>query len=106
MKHQHSRPPQPGAKSTILLALTALCLGTTPPAVATDAQARELNKPKAPSKAIAAKDDVSAARPPDKEFVFKKTPQAELKIFMYFPKDWKPEDKRPAMLLFHGGSCF
>src|SRR6266496_2941886 len=35
--------------------------------------------------------------------VFKTTPQGELKIHLYFPKDWKPADRRPAILFFFGG---
>src|SRR5580700_9800147 len=35
--------------------------------------------------------------------VFKTTPQGELKINLYFPKDWKPTDHRPAIVFFFGG---
>ena len=48
-------------------------------------------------------------RPPDKEEVYKKCPQAkppsqtELKLFIYLPSDWKKTDKRPAIVFFHGG---
>jgi acetyl esterase len=35
--------------------------------------------------------------------VFKTTPEGELKIHLYFPKDWKPSDHRPAILFFFGG---
>src|SRR5689334_5709117 len=35
--------------------------------------------------------------------VFKSTPEGELKIHLYFPKDWKPADRRPAILFFFGG---
>jgi acetyl esterase/lipase len=38
-----------------------------------------------------------------KEFVYKKTPQGELKIFVHFPPDWKATDKRPAIVFFFGG---
>src|SRR5690349_9138045 len=37
--------------------------------------------------------------------VYKTTPQGELKINLYFPPDWKPADRRPAIVFFFGGSC-
>src|SRR5438034_8077476 len=36
-------------------------------------------------------------------FVFKKTPQGELSLFVHHPADWKSEDKRPAIVFFFGG---
>jgi acetyl esterase/lipase len=38
-----------------------------------------------------------------KEFVFKKTPQGELRIYFAMPADWTPKDKRPALIFFSGG---
>jgi acetyl esterase/lipase len=38
------------------------------------------------------------------EFVFKKTPQGELRIHVHYPPDWKATDKRPAILFFFGGA--
>jgi acetyl esterase len=38
-----------------------------------------------------------------REFVFKKTPQRELKVFVDYPSDWKAGDNRPAIILWHGG---
>jgi acetyl esterase/lipase len=38
-----------------------------------------------------------------KSFVYKKTPQAELALTTYLPEDWKPEDRRPAIVFFFGG---
>ena len=35
--------------------------------------------------------------------VFKTTPQGDLKINLYFPPDWKPTDRRPAIVFFFGG---
>jgi hypothetical protein len=35
--------------------------------------------------------------------VFKTTPEGDLKIHLYFPKDWKPGDRRPGILFFFGG---
>jgi acetyl esterase/lipase len=35
--------------------------------------------------------------------VFKTTPQGELKIHLYFPKDWKSSDHRAAIVFFFGG---
>ncbi|MFN0105850.1 MAG: alpha/beta hydrolase fold domain-containing protein [Bryobacteraceae bacterium] len=38
-----------------------------------------------------------------KETVFKNTPQGELKITLFYPPDWKAEDRRPAAVFFFGG---
>ena len=38
-----------------------------------------------------------------KEYIYKKTPQVELNIFVHFPPDWKAADKRPAIVFFFGG---
>lgn len=38
-----------------------------------------------------------------KEFVYKKTPQGDLKIYLHLPPDWKAADKRPAIVFFFGG---
>jgi acetyl esterase/lipase len=35
--------------------------------------------------------------------VYKTTPQGDLKINLYFPKDWKASDHRPAIVFFFGG---
>lgn len=37
--------------------------------------------------------------------VFKTTPQGDLKMNLYFPKDWKSTDQRPATVFFFAGSC-
>jgi acetyl esterase/lipase len=37
------------------------------------------------------------------EHIYKKTPQAELKLHFHFPPGWKADDKRPAILFFFGG---
>lgn len=42
-------------------------------------------------------------RQPDRELVYKKTDEGELKIYIYFPKGWKEADRRPGILFFHGG---
>jgi hypothetical protein len=41
--------------------------------------------------------------PTTREFVFKQTPKRELKIYVDFPADWKQTDRRPAIVLWHGG---
>lgn len=38
-----------------------------------------------------------------KEFVYKKTPQGELKIHVTFPPGWKDTDRRPGIVFFFGG---
>jgi acetyl esterase/lipase len=42
-------------------------------------------------------------REPDRELVYKKTAQGELKVYIYFPEGWKETDQRPGILFFHGG---
>ena len=39
----------------------------------------------------------------EKTFTYKSAPQAELKIHVHLPPDWKPSDKRPAIVFFFGG---
>jgi len=38
-----------------------------------------------------------------KEFVYKQTPQGELRMYFAMPADWSPNDKRPALIFFFGG---
>ena len=38
-----------------------------------------------------------------REFVFKRTPQRDLKLFVDYPADWKKSDRRPAIVFWHGG---
>jgi acetyl esterase/lipase len=38
-----------------------------------------------------------------KEFVYKQTPQGELRIYFAMPAGWSPNDKRPALVFFFGG---
>jgi len=38
------------------------------------------------------------------EYVYKKTPQGELKMHVHFPADWKAGDQRPAIVFFFGGA--
>ena len=38
-----------------------------------------------------------------KEFVYKETPQGELRIYFKTPVDWSPRDKRPVLIFFFGG---
>jgi acetyl esterase len=37
--------------------------------------------------------------------VYKTTAQGELKIDLYFPRDWRSSGRRPAIVFFFGGSC-
>ena len=39
----------------------------------------------------------------DVQTVYKSTPEGELKLYIYRPADWKESDKRPLMLMYHGG---
>ena len=36
-------------------------------------------------------------------FTYKKTPQGELRMYVFYPKDWKPTDRRAAIVFFFGG---
>ena len=38
-----------------------------------------------------------------KEFVYKQTPQGELRIYFAMPAGWSSADKRPAVIFFYGG---
>jgi acetyl esterase len=38
-----------------------------------------------------------------RQFMFKQTPQRDLNLFVDYPKGWKASDKRPAIVLWHGG---
>ncbi|MCS6850072.1 MAG: alpha/beta hydrolase fold domain-containing protein [Gemmataceae bacterium] len=40
----------------------------------------------------------------EKEFVYKKTPQGELKLIVTFPPEWKASDRRPGVVFFSGGA--
>jgi acetyl esterase len=43
------------------------------------------------------------AAPAGQPFTYKKVGERELKLFVSKPADWKAEDKRPAIVFFHGG---
>jgi len=45
----------------------------------------------------------SEAQMPQSDFVYKKTESRPLRLEMNYPQEWKPEDKRPAVVFFHGG---
>ena len=38
------------------------------------------------------------------EFIYKQTPQGDLKIHVHYPLGWTPQDKRPAIVFFFGGA--
>jgi acetyl esterase/lipase len=38
------------------------------------------------------------------ERLYRKAPEGELYLHFFFPPDWKPTDRRPAIVLFFGGS--
>lgn len=40
---------------------------------------------------------------PDEKFIYKKVGGRELSLYVSKPTDWKPTDKRPALVFFHGG---
>jgi len=41
--------------------------------------------------------------PPSREIVYKKTPGGDQKLYCYLPPGWKPADRRPAVIFYHGG---
>ena len=41
---------------------------------------------------------------PYNEYVYKDTPQGQLKIHIHFPFDLEPSDRRPAIIFFYGGA--
>ena len=44
-----------------------------------------------------------AAKPEGKPHVYKTIGQRELTLYVTTPDDWKPSDRRPAIVFFHGG---
>ncbi|MHC4510328.1 MAG: alpha/beta hydrolase, partial [Planctomycetota bacterium] len=40
---------------------------------------------------------------PLKEYIYKTTPQGELEIYVHYPFDWTPDDRRPGIVFFFGG---
>ncbi len=46
----------------------------------------------------------AATDPVEKDFIYKKTPQGELKLVVTLPPDAKPGNKRPAIVFFSGGA--
>jgi len=45
----------------------------------------------------------TAAAEANREVVYKKTPQGELKMYIHLPPEWKADDRRPAIVFFFGG---
>ena len=45
----------------------------------------------------------STAQPVGKPYVYKTVGQRELTLYVTTPDDWKPGDRRPAIVFFHGG---
>ena len=41
---------------------------------------------------------------PQIEFVYKVTPQADLRVILHLPFNWQPGDKRPGILFFYGAA--
>ncbi|MEP4078582.1 alpha/beta hydrolase [Haloferula sp.] len=41
---------------------------------------------------------------PDQEVVYKRASGVDLKLHVFTPEDWKPSDKRPAIVFFFGGA--
>ncbi len=45
-----------------------------------------------------------AAPPEGKPFVYKTVGERELRLYVTQPIDWKPSDRRPAIVFYHGGA--
>ncbi len=43
-------------------------------------------------------------READDDVVYHQPPEGELRLYIFNPADWKPEDRRPALVSFHGGA--
>lgn len=50
-----------------------------------------------------AEERVRAAKPAGTEYIYKKTGDRELRLYVTKPADWMPTDRRPAIVFFHGG---
>ena len=75
--------------------------------IASATQAADASEKKARAKGPRPEEDmskVSPARSPDKVVVFKKTPQVELKVHIYFPPGWSANDQHPAIVFWSGGA--
>jgi acetyl esterase/lipase len=75
-------------RTHILTALAALTL-------AAPGAAQPARRPNAPR--------LTDAQVKTAEHVYKTTPQGDLKLHFCLPADWKPSDKRPAIVFFFGG---
>jgi len=90
------------SRNLMVLSVSALCLLVSllghSTAGAQDATAGGQNKGTVPAGDAQAQADVRV-----EEFVYKKTPQGELRIHMHYPKGWAARDQRPAIVFFFGG---
>lgn len=76
----------------------------TPPAVAVLSVAALCLRMLLPeSSALWAQAAGAATEAKVEEFVYKKTPQGDLMIYVHFPPGWTAQDKRPAIVFFFGG---
>lgn len=87
----------PLALAAVMLVFALSAAGSAPAQAPSSAKA-SADKPNAGDTS-----KVAPARRPDREIVFKKTPQAELKLYAYLPPRWKATDRRPAIVYFFGG---
>lgn len=46
---------------------------------------------------------LSAAAPLGTPHIYKKLPDCDLRLYVVTPEDWTPADRRPAIVLYHGG---
>src|SRR5436189_5010133 len=69
---------------------TLLCLSLV--VLVSSAQAQEKGKAK-----------LTTAEIKSERQLYRKTPQGELFMHLYYPSDWKAGDKRPAIIFYFGG---
>ena len=84
-----------------LILSTAVALAVLLGAAAGQEQQSSSQRSRASRKQVHARRAISLQ--PDKSLVFKKTPQGDLKVHFFLPSDWKPEDRRPAIIFWFGG---
>lgn len=53
---------------------------------------------------VVAVSPIDAAVPAGRPFVYKTVGQRELKLYVTQPADWKPSDRRAAIVFYHGGA--
>src|SRR5688572_28640517 len=72
-------------------------------AAATSGFAQERGKGR-PARRASAKQRLIDAKVRAEERLYRTAPEGKLYLHLYFPKDWKAADQRPAIVFFFGGA--